>query len=199
MPDDGLSSETRAELSAIVADLEAGGMLLDAVGKPAIRWRDIKGLGLITPLDFTDDIITNDATALPDAWSTVTTPPSDLYTNLVEMWQGYVHAEAERAVPYGDPSTWTVVEASAGTLPAGIAAAVVSPTGPACWPGCKHTHMVLIQEPDQPQADEVKEPEVYRRIAAWWRRRWMVVLPNEQGTRRFWTRWRANRWARRAR
>lgn len=40
----------------------------------------------------------------------------------------------------------------------------------------------------------MKEPEVYRREVAWWRRRWTVVS-RHAGTRRFWTRWRANRWA----
>jgi hypothetical protein len=182
MPDDGLSPETRAELSAIVADLERSGALLDARTSPFIRWRDVGKSGLITPMDINAEMI---KTEMP------TVPPGELYANLVEMWHRYVRVEQERIMPYGDPRTWTVVEASAGTLPDGYAMAVVSPM---CWYPCGHTHMVLIQQPDKPQADEMKEPEVYRREAAWWRRPWIVVS-RHAGTRRFWTRWRANRWA----
>jgi hypothetical protein len=137
---------------------------------------------------------------MPDPWATVTTPSEGgLYQQIVELYQRMERAEQARTVPYGDPTTWTVVEASAGTLPDGIAMAVVSPMGIECTlNGCKHTHTVLIREPDKPHADEMKQAEVCRRTNVRLWRRWMVLLPDGSTVRCF-TRWGANRKASRGR
>lgn len=196
MPDDGLTPELRAELSAIVADLETRGALFDNAGKPIIRWRDIGGLGLVTPMNARDDMLTiNISAGASITWTDL--DGSNLYADIVKLYRRMERAEAERTVPYGDPSTWRVVEASAGTLPDEYAMAVVSPTGPECWNGCKHTHMVLLREPNKPHAEQMKQAEVCRRTNVRLWRRWMVVMP-DGGIVRCFTRWGANRKARKA-